>query len=341
MKVKDVLDREFRLLAARRDQLKPLMKNKERSKFLGISEAQLSRICNGKSSLTDAKVLRFVTALRQNADDRDSLAGDLHLAAKSIVREQNFDSRRALSEPEISSLYREGSLENVSELFRRIGRPRGFLAVEYRDLPRSSSNAKHTSYAKELGKAIAKGLHFAMFQPFGSGFISTDGREHHTWEVRAYLETLSKSVRDVRDAILGYALDAVGEDSIDNMKLSRQEREEVSSRIVLYERPIRVPFTGSGIQSRMFYVEIPTEGRTEHEVWEWIAGAKRDFFVQRDLAESIRRDAAFEQFFPVTQFWREHAKLPATNRELSEAAKRGKALGAKIRTKAPWWEIAT
>jgi hypothetical protein len=330
----ELLNDEFRLLSRRTSQ--PLRaKNTDQAKCFGISPSQLSRIRHGKAALTRDNAVRFAKCLRPDESDEietKKLVDKLVDAADTATSV----SRTPESAAEIEVLGQLVSLRNVGELFERLGNNGRILCVEYRDIPRSARGQKYPKYAELAGTAVAKGLCFAMFQPFG--LFSFDdvptkkkatkaSKQLHTERVRSYLKDLQHEVRSVHGTMLDAAIRAA-----ERMGMSEAEaKKDIPPRLVLYERDSD-EFVGSGFQSRLFYAEIKKEWSVDREVWEWIAAAHGpDLFVRRDVPETVIAD----QFFPIVSFWREKNRLPHDNDLTSATTKYAREAEANM-SKCPW-----
>ena len=238
----------------------------------------------------------------------------------------------------IGSHNKEYGLADAESLFQRLSKPNALLIVEYRDQPRATPEAKYSNFADRAGEAIAKGLHFAMIQPFCAGAYDKIGQKYyHTATVRNFLQQMVLHTREVYLAMLEAAL----------KKCGSQKPKDIAKRLVLYERT--AADSGcfvSGIQSKIFLAEIPCEGDSgksaEREVWEWIAGKKQDFFLQRDEV-SLPFEVLSEQFLHITKFWtlQKEKALPLTDAEIEETVGFwGKQLGGKLPPKL-WKVFAT
>jgi hypothetical protein len=215
-----------------------------------------------------------------------------------------------------------GDVSEVISFFRRLGRDNAFLAVEYRDFPRTAgTHPRYPRYAAAAGKAISEGLTFCMFQPFGGLADATPKRNYYqTKDIRRYFEDLRDRVRETQLTLLYEALKARGVQKRRALKPS--EELELSSRVVLYERGSSVAFaTDTGVSSRLFYVVVPEGDCNACEVWDWIATDSRDYFLSRD-PETLPPHVVAQQFFPVTTLWEKEKKIPLADNQLAENVRR-------------------
>jgi plasmid maintenance system antidote protein VapI len=304
-----------RLLAAGEINKAQLATQETKGALLGISKTQMNRLLTGKKKLTMELSQQLAKHLHSEPGERKRLAKELYAA----------------SNREVESSEDRTSLDNVLALFRRLSQADSLLCVEYRDLPRAGVEGKYASFTDAAGRAIAAGMHLAMFQPFGN-FTEGIVDPFHTHYVRGYLLMLRDRVREVYHDLKASACKFADE-------------EVIAKRIVLYERNEQ-EFKGSGIQSRLFYTERRTGLRTHYEIWEWIAAMHEDLFVERDR-DSTPREVIADQFFPITRYWHKNKQLPTTNvqlqnalkLELEEAAKRVEAEGIsnpKTPPESPW-----
>jgi hypothetical protein len=282
--------------------------NADEADFLGVSPALLSRLKGNKAALTDARIKSIA----------EKLAGGDESYREQIERELFFSRDEA--KPATSSSVSRASLlmSSVEDLFRRISNSDSLLCVDYRDLPQTIDGGEYPTLADEAAKAIANGLHLAMFQPFGS----VEERELDLIEAvrsgrplsgREYLLRLAKSVRTAHQKIKTLAEEIIKKDVNKNTK---------RGDIILYEAPEILPVTGCGINSRLFFVlGVDEAGRHDKQIYQWVDGRDDDdHFIRRD-GNSINKEAVSEQFFPITAHWTKHKKLPKTDGELRDAIK--------------------
>ncbi|MEP6668839.1 MAG: hypothetical protein ABJF10_06795 [Chthoniobacter sp.] len=282
----------------------------EQADFLGTTKSWLSRLRNGKVSLSNVLAQQFAARLRPESGPE---CAHLYQELRKFGEPETTQH-----EPTLQSLEDTGDIRNVEGFFDRVGRLDTLVCVDYRDVPRADPAGKYRSYAVLAGQAIAAGGSFAMFQPFGSDDHKREANGtgelksyYHTQNVRAYLGNLIRRVRHAYELILAEALKTANEMGV--------RPEEVAKRIVLYERgdlAIYPPNFTTGVLSRLFYAEVPNKETFEREVWEWVASPRRDFFIRRDES-SAPVDVISEQFVPVVSFWQDNHRLPLTDEELA------------------------
>ena len=276
----------------------------QRAKFLDSNKSTLSRLCSGSLFLSLNLATHFAKKLRKIPSEQDALLREFMSYAKTVNKPLRFEQ-----------LLETGDIHTVETFFDRLSNDGSLLVVEYRDLPRAEPDGKYRNYAELAGKAIAAGLSFAMVQPFGDAYEK--GKYYHTRLVREYLWRLRNKVRAAHDAMLDAAIKAAAKTGIAEAVVKR--------RLKLYERVTDNLQFGmnfvSGIQSRMFFAEIPKESLIEREVWEWVASSTRDFFIQRDET-SMPRDVIAEQWFPILKYWEANKKtLPQSDLDLEKTIK--------------------
>lgn len=321
-RLSDLLDREFRLLCDRQGLETSGFESVERkADHLGLSQSHLSRIRSGKSGLTKKMAEQIANRLRSDdPTEAERLAVQL-LEATGILGTGGVHTAGE----------RRWQLEAVEDLFQRLSRPQSLLCIEYRDFPRADSRGKYNQYAVNAGQAIAGGMCMAMFQPFGRRFEKSEKKEYHGFWVREYCERLLRKCRDVYERMKEAAIQHGRE-----LKLGEAELKQIEQRIVLYERD-GAPFLWSGIQTRLFFAQIPCDNHTNREVWEWVAAQGEDLFVRRE-PDSVPTEAIADQFFPVTQFWEATGRLPVSTHELRNAVKDYQGhIEAKMRS--PQWTV--
>jgi hypothetical protein len=214
-------------------------------------------------------------------------------------------------------------IQKVKEFFSQVKSPRALVIVEYRDLPRSAPQAKYMGLAKSIAEAIAGGLSFAMFQPFGSDSPHLSGSSRaspakraitfrHTTIVEDYCNLIRERVRKAYSYVLGEAI-----------ALAPTMEADLRKRVVLFERNSAYPSSFlSGIQSRIVFTIYPKgnfpEAPITRQVFEWVAGKEDDYFIEREDNENFVKVVG-EQFFPVVAHWSEAFELPHTQALLGHA----------------------
>lgn len=292
------------------------------AQYLGISASYLSRIRGQKAQITDELAQKIAARLQPDDDVRRKALYHQLLEA----RDAGPGHAHSPTEPDISP-------NAIVEFFERIAQPGSLLCVEYRDLPQAISTGPFPKMAVEAAYAIANGLSFAMFQPFGpleelrQRFHDAIDKEHPCMRLYEYLFKLASRVRQVYREMLA-------------------EVESHSTRLgqlVLYEadstRNGIIPYYG--IQSRIFYAEYTHALTHFTEVYDWIAGDQdRHYFIRRG-GTSLDPEAVSSQFHPITTSWvtdrhLSTRRLPTTNEELEGLHKR-------FRTKSdpnlPRWKV--
>lgn len=230
-------------------------------------------------------------------------------------------------------------VEQIKAFFRSLSRRRSLLCVEYRDLPRTAPGAKYSRMALPAAEAVANGLCFCMIQPFQSSTKAQYGFKHSA-EVRTFLTELCRRVRRAYLNIRNLAREI--------LVARQQDPSEIDKRIILFERNSgpncakKVNFV-CGIQSRMFYAYFPSDDSPDalnlEQIWEWVAGAERDYFIQREPAMA---NVVAQQFFPLVNYFRDNegAGIPTTQSELEQSVVKW---GRELKSNLPKniWKICT
>lgn len=295
------------------------------AQYLGISASYLSRIRNGKAALTE----ELAQKIARTFEPSDEGARKALLRELEVAREASPDKARSPLEPDITP-------NAIIDFFDRVAQPGSLLCVDYRDLPQATSSGPFPQTAVEAAYAVAHGLSFAMFQPFGPvealrerlvDALESSGQAGMFPCIRLY-EYLFKLAARVRQVY-------------EEMQAEVQKHEDPLGRLVLYEAE-RVPETilGCGIQSRLFYVDYAHALRHYSEVYQWIASDDRHYFIRRG-GESLSPEAVREQFHPITTYWNEERRspgrrLPRTNAELAELEDR---FGNQAGAPRPKWRV--
>ncbi len=228
-------------------------------------------------------------------------------------------------------------VRRILDLFERLSGKESLLIVEYRDLPRTYPRGKYENLLTPVAMAILEGLHMAMMQPFQSeanppwGPIDskTNGGFSQARDIKHYLTSVFERAR-LTYTTISRKIDEIGTER----KLSPEKIGEAQKRLRLYERNSKCAQAPavfiSGIQTRILYAVYPENNalyapRIE-EVWEWVAGEDRDYFIKRELSIA---PIISQQFFQVLQFWDKHESLPQTTADMNSVSE-DPILGAKL-----------
>lgn len=277
------------------------------AEILGVSPSYLSKLRNGKAPITEAFAASFAEKLEPS--DR---------ARRRTLEQELLRTREGWFSASEDEPAAEDPLPRVvTDFFDRLGQPGSLVCVDYRDLPQAVSTGSYPSAARDAATAVARGLSFAMFQPFGPVEELRDRRNAAAMNggvsppferLFDYLYKLAQDVRRVHLEMLAAA-----------ERIARERGEPMLGQIVLYEAESapKNP-AGCGIQSRTFYVDHWSGAHHLTDIYEWIVGADGHSFVQRS-GESLHADAVREQFYPVPDLWREHGqRLPVRKKELDD-----------------------
>jgi hypothetical protein len=266
----------------------PGRSGKQYAEMFGLRPPQFSRIRSGRAVLTDERARLFArNLLAKNAGigSLDKVAQELMAVATSVMRDEH-----------------QASPARIAELFDRLCGG-GLLCVDYRDMPQAFQGAPYERLAAPAGRAVANGMSFAMFSPFGSPDVLASARDLPP-VVRSAAANIAGQTRESYRKIRDEALSVLNEPRV------------IDSRLILYEREVgcQLPV---GFQSRLFIAVPPGPyGPRPAELWEWITTPNGGLFVQR---EGLQHDAVIEQFFPITTSWAVHRTLPQTKGEISKA----------------------
>gem|GEM_PF-6401899 len=273
-----------------------------------------------------SSAIKEVARLRlkdEPADQADNFLADLDrtidAANAAIAREARSKSQAGTVDLTRASEPSDISMDKALDLFRYVGDHRGLVCCEYRDYPRAHSEGKYSKLGSVAAQGVANGGFFAMFIPFPD--MEGGGKScRHTGAVRDYIQDLRRFARDTHYSILAAAL---------RYKRPEESEQDLAHRIIRYERGVPDGYhcyalLSAGIQSRLFYVQIPLGQQADlQEVWEWVAAddEKDDFFIQR-RDSSIPKQVARDQFFPIVKEWITYKHLLSTNGKVSEAIQR-------------------
>lgn len=292
---KEIIDQLFD--EARAKKPGTLKSIEDEAKFLTMSVGHLSRIKNSRVPLTNDVIDRIVDAF--TADTRD-------FSYREKLKEELIVSRDRFTPVEVAEvIVAKGA---VRQFFARYSGPGHLICCEYRDRPQINEiRGAFPDIAHHAARAIASGLAYAFFQPYG--------------DPERILKEMTECVRDGQDPVgLRYLLDVAMEVRNAYLKVkSLAEEINPDIQIALYEAD-KTSIEVSGIQARLFYVDFPdnVKKQRDHKIYQWISGADNHYFIERDK-ETISVGALAEQFLPITAYWSQTGKLPLTAGELEEA----------------------
>lgn len=297
---KEIIDRLFNEARAKEpDRFKSI---NEEAAFLDMSAGHLSRIKNSRVALTDDVIDRIVDAFT---------AGNKDESYRAQLKRELIMSRDKFTVGSSSSTTTEVSVAKgaVSQFFNRYSMAGCLLCCEYRDRPQVNDiRGAFPEVASDAAKAVASGLAYAFFQPFG--------------DPERIAEAMVECVKQGQDPVgLHYLLDVAMEVRNAYSKV-RRLAEEINPHIqmALYEAN-QTKIEVSGIQSRLFYVDFPDQKKQRNrKIYQWISGVDNHYFIERDK-ETISVGALAEQFLPITTYWSQNNRLPVTEEELQEASK--------------------
>ena len=220
---------------------------------------------------------------------------------------------------EIQPAKSSGSIQQAKNLFEQLSQEGALLCVEYRDLPRTNAGSQYEPLAKLAGLALANGLCFAMFQPFGSDDLQNDRSKILPASVCRYRADIAEQVRDIHLQMLAHAQRAQTEQT-------GSPQRDLTNRLVLYEQT-KDHADLAGFQSRLFYAVIPeNEYEDKRQIWEWISQeGGEDLFV---LRSNLTLPVIYQQFFEVTAYWHHKKILPISEQELQA--------GSRLATEMDW-----
>jgi transcriptional regulator with XRE-family HTH domain len=283
------------------------------AEFLGISASHLSRLLNGKVPLTD----RFIDKLasyfaKEDREYKEKVRAELNASKEEKPANRPF---------EIASIF----IEEVGNLFDTISHPRSLLCVDYRDKPQAGDRGAYPKLAGRASEAVAKGLSFAMFQPFGTPeAIAEKLRSIATAEAETETEEGYVDYDPLLPAYT-YLYQVASEVRRVYYKMRKKAAEEQGKgQVVLYEANYKDPsIFGCGISSRLFYVSSYAKDRHTEKFYEWVVGASKPegehYFIERDN-RSIDLAAIRQQFHPIPDYWlKNDYRLPENNDELEAA----------------------
>jgi len=264
------------------------------AEHLGVRQDQLSRLRTGSLRLSARLADRIAAVFEPRDPARASALRTELLAARSQGPERSSDSRPDL-------------VVALRKLFGNLAERRGLLCVCYRDFPQGLGEFSET--ATIAGEAVARGMTFALFQPFGSlEVLERESVKRGTREplaVRDYRRLLADGVRSVFEKMRSNARKAAAK--------------AAPGQMALYE-PATLHPTPCGFATRLFYTAyLQHDQGLREQLYEWVAGTQPEEhrFVERGDPQLVKAVAG--QFHPINTWWKEKGTLPVTNGQLEEA----------------------
>jgi transcriptional regulator with XRE-family HTH domain len=283
----------------------------EEAKSIGISAAQLSRIKNGKSSLTN-KVINLIAEKYGNDEQsrqriKEKLAGArVRDSAKISVSNENsveeFHQKFFQTDPELTRL----------------------ICFSYREMPESINKGKHPEYIEKGSVEVKNAENFscALFQFFGpkerikdkilEAYEAEDKDARKAWE---YIYEIADAIHEVFGRV-------------------KAQMGNIPGRVVLYES-LEVPLLKDcSLHSRLMYSEelVGKDSKNIRIVQLLTGNDTRQHFVEC-TTESGFQIAVAAQFYPILDCWRaSEGRLPKTENEVKEV------LGKNIKCR---WNIYT
>jgi hypothetical protein len=338
------------------------------SKKLEVDQATLSRVLNGDMTLTPKRAADWAAVLFRNDAATAAAFAEQMLAAARETQELRQRVREAASSGVATTPANE--VERVSEASEQVPRALSvseffedivdngggvtdarritellsalqsedlqnvLICCEYRDLPRAGPDARYEYVATAVGNAIAAGVSFAMFQPFGGDIPlpSDDKPDTPALNAAIYMTQIRTKCIDAYKLFRDEAIAAFAKTNVvkkpDALMIlkedgARIEAERVlitslcqqlnasvddiliSSRLQLYTRsPNGGAHLGSGFQARMFYIRYTTKAdHINHvRIMQWVSTPRRDLLVYRGQ-EEVTPDALKDSFYPIPHFF--------------------------------------
>ena len=304
----------------------------EQAKFLSISPGHFSKLLSGNVHLSQKLALSF--------------AEKLFKGNKTLI---NSIADKFL-ESTLSPAVLHDSFFTIDSFFQELEEKKpSLLTIEYRDKPQTppSSGGKHQESAGLLGKAIAHGLHVALFQPFGS-FTNREANECCSsipeiitrykidisrLTLQAYKTIYSAAVNIMAlERTLKKEFEELTRQNVEDADIEAElikAKQEIKERICLY---IATDNNNLGFCSRIFGANyIDSEKNLHHrDVWEWVSADNyllkqknfdsldiNDFFIPRNR-DNLTYEVFAGQFHPITTMWEITRSLPSSKEELEQ-----------------------
>lgn len=269
-----------------------------------LDKGTFSRILAGTLTLTEKRARKWADLLYPGEPEK----------AAMFSRRLFESARESPSELNVSEFFEDmvarGGVvpaDRMDELLKALVSPdlqNVLVCCEYRDLPRAAPDTRYENLASALGRAIAEGVHFAMFQPFGRTVpLPTQTQDKPTPALNAALYMLQIKTKCI-DGFEAFRAEALGA-----LKQDKDREKKVLDRLNLYERGGEA-FLGSGFQGKLFYIRYSTADGIRHErILQWLSTPLRDVLVYRGQRE-ITPEAVRDSFYPIPHFFDAFQRLP-------------------------------
>jgi hypothetical protein len=295
-----------------------------------MDRGTLSRILNGSMSLTRKRAekwaaLMFISDADQAAAfvERMLIAAQPTRLGQSGVQEFCEEVGKAGSVP----------AERVSDLLEALWSPlveRPLVCVDYRDIPRAGPNAKYERLGLVVAEAIARGVGFAMFQPFGVEIPGFDreakhGETIHSFDARNHMLKIRRECRNTYSKYRRLALNKLIELEQEESKSESDQatyEKKINGRIRLFELKKGLPCLGSVFQAKLFYIEFSTtdpetQFTVRHQrVFQWVSTPSNDLLIYR--GSHVDPLAIRDTLYPVPHFFHATGALAYPNFEAAE-----------------------
>jgi hypothetical protein len=226
-------------------------------------------------------------------------------------------------------------------------RNKSVVVGEFRDLPVARPTGPHDDLADNMGRAVARGVVYAMVLPFSISWIGAPV----PLRLRNYLSSMCSFVGDAYQNLLGRTFAAVVKDYIakkepgaatDESALKEQLL-EARKRLRLYVLKDETDKAGQigkcpGFASKVFLVR---DRNSQPEVWIWVSTqtGERVLCKKSDESEILALES---RFYPILECFRANNGLPMTN-ELDSYVKDDDTVdllgGSSDQPQSPWKEF--
>jgi hypothetical protein len=288
-----ILESEFQRIRDRENAPEKYKTIGDMAIFLGILPSAMSHYRNSNRFLGRTTARDLANRLRSDhhggrAEERETLAEQLYAA-----RPVGADTEAA-----------------AQEWLRGIGNPGHLLLVEFRDFPSarpySTNRAVSDEMAKEAGQAVARGLHYALLNPFPRSFQNLVSVPAH---LKNYINSIEEAINGTYQRILAETYYQVVCDH-QNTKTEALEKSlnSAKKRLRVYRWQNDISDAQScaitscpGLGYKLFYHR---EGDKTPEIWQWLSTDNGERLLQKKADE--QEIAAIEcRFYPIRDFFEE------------------------------------
>jgi hypothetical protein len=287
-----VLDREFERIREIKKNPKFCKSSREMAEFLGIPSSTMSHYRKSNRFIGRTTAREMAERLRS-----DELGGDANQRAELAVVLFAARSPEADSEAQ------------AQDWLKNIGKPGHLLLVEFRDYPsaRPTNPNKEVAkdMAKEAGQAVARGLAYALLNPFPDTFANHPLVNTY---VKSHLNLLTDAITETYQRILEEAYrQVIVDNSGAEASVLKDALNRVRNRLRVYrwrayaDAGDHVLTSCPGLGYKLFYHR---DGEKGPELWQWLSTNSGEMLLEK-TSDEVEIAAIESSFYPIQEYFEE------------------------------------